>query len=149
MTATNHGLFGAVIAITLQRYPVLAIVIAPFTHFVLDAIPHFGDDKKLDLKSKKFFRILIFDCSLAVISTLIIAWFWKEIFVLVVVCAFLAASPDIMWIYYEYINPKLKQKHLLPRFHSWIQWSQTPHGTYVELIWFLILFPTLIIASTR
>lgn len=143
MTATNHGLFGAVIAITLQRYPAVAIAIAPFSHFLLDAIPHIGEDK-FDAKSKKFFKKLITDCVLAVITTLLVAWAWQEIALLVVVCAFLAASPDLMWIYYEYINKPLKKKHLLPRFHSWVQWSQTPSGAYVELIWFLIFFPVLI-----
>lgn len=145
MTATNHGLFGAVIAIALQRHPVVAIALAPFSHFLLDAIPHFGTNG--DTRSKNFFRILFTDMALAVVSTLVLAWFWSEIALLLVVCAFLAASPDLMWIYYEYINPKLKTKHLVPRFHSWIQWSQTKPGIIVEIIWFLILFPSLIIIS--
>jgi hypothetical protein len=143
MTATNHGLFGAIIAITLQKYPAVAIAVAPFSHFLLDSIPHFGDDR-MSMNSKKFYRILIFDCTLAVVSTLAVAWVWREIALLVVVCAFLAASPDIMWIYYEYINKSLKKKHWVPRFHSWIQWSQTPPGAFVEIVWFLVFFPLLI-----
>lgn len=143
MTATNHGLLGAVVAIGLQTRPAVAMAIAPFTHFLLDAIPHFGTNG--DTSSKKFFRILFADATLAVVSSLVLAWFWSEIALLLVVCAFLAASPDLMWIYYEYINPKLKTKHLVPRFHSWIQWSQTKPGIIVEIIWFLILFPSLII----
>ena len=141
MTATNHGLFGALLAISLQRYPAVAIAIAPFTHFLLDAIPHFGTGG--DVQSRVFKRILLADCITAVVTTLLVAWAWQEIALLVVVCAFLAASPDLMWIYYEYINRPLKSKHLLPRFHSWIQWSQTSAGRYVELVWFLILFPSL------
>lgn len=147
MTATNHGLFGSLLAISLQKYPIVAFAVAPFTHFLLDAIPHFGEGKTMNVSSKRFFKILIIDCMTAVITTLIVAWFWKEIALLVIACAFLAASPDLMWIYYEYVNPKLKKKHLLPKFHSWIQWSQTSHGAYVELLWFLILFPSLIFAG--
>lgn len=147
MTATNHGLFGSLIAITLQKYPAVAIAVSPFTHFMLDAIPHYGNGRNGDVSSKKFFKILLFDCLTAVITTLVIAWFWRDIALLVIACAFLAASPDLMWIYYQYINPKLMKKHIVPRFHSWIQWSQTPHGTYVELMWFFILFPALIAAS--
>lgn len=145
MTATNHGLFGAVIAITLQKYPAVAIAIAPFSHFLLDAIPHFGTNG--DVRSKKFFRILFIDCTLAVVSTLAVAWFHADIAPLVVACAFLAASPDLMWIYYEYINKPLKKKHLVPRFHSWIQWSQTGPGIIVEAIWFVFFFGGLLFAG--
>lgn len=130
----------------LQKYPAVAIAISPFSHFILDAIPHFSDPK-MSLKSRKFIKILIFDCTLAVASTLAVAWFWQEIALLVVACAFLAASPDLMWIYYEYINKPLKKVHLLPRFHHWIQWSTTPQGAYVELIWFVLLLPALILSS--
>lgn len=146
MTATNHGLFGAVIAISLQRYPAVAIAIAPFTHFLLDAIPHFGD---VDVRSSRYKYILGTDMVLAVITTLLVAWAWSEIALLVVVCAFFAASPDLMWIYYEYINPKLKHVHLVPKFHSWIQWSQTRPGIVIEIIWFAVLFPMLIMSGLK
>lgn len=144
MTATNHGLFGAVLAITLQKYPAVAIAIAPFSHFLLDALPHFGLPDA-ELRSKKFLYILLFDATLAVVSTLILAWVWQEIALLLIVCAFLAASPDLMWIYYEYINKPLKKKHVLPRFHSWVQWSQTGHGMILEAAWFVILFSGLLL----
>ncbi len=144
MTATNHGLFGALIAISLQKYPAVAITMAPFSHFLLDAIPHYAD-LNMSLKSKKFFRILYSDMALAVVSTLTVAWFWPEIALLVVVCAFLAASPDLMWLYYEYIKPTPRDKRdKIAHFHAWIQWSQTKSGKYVEYIWFLLLFPSLI-----
>lgn len=141
MTATNHGLFGAVIAISLQKYPAVAIALAPFSHFLLDAIPHFGD---MNTKGSKFVKVLIIDATLAVITTLLIAWAWHAIALLVIACAFLAASPDLMWIYYEYMRPDLKYKHLVPKFHSWIQWSQTAEGIKVEIIWYMILFSTLL-----
>lgn len=147
MTATNHGLFGAVLAVTLHRYPAAAAVLALFSHCLLDALPHFGDDN-MSLHSKKFYKILIFDCTLAVVSTLAVAWFWQDRALLVVVCAFLAASFDLMWLYFEYL--KRVPRNELPwyaRFHGWIQWSQTPSGAYVELAWFAFLFPLLIITG--
>lgn len=143
MTATNHGLFGSFIAIALQAHPAVAIGIAPFSHFLLDALPHYNY-QGVSIYSKKFAKILIFDAFLAVITTLIIAWIWSEIALLVIVCAFLAASPDLMWIYYEYINKPLKTKHLIPRFHSWIQWSATSKGLIVELAWFVVFFTGLV-----
>ncbi len=146
MTATNHGLFGAVIAISLQKYPAVAIAVAPFSHFLLDAIPHFGG---VSTRSREFFRILFIDATLAVACTLYIAYLWPHIALLVVVCAFLAASPDLMWIYYEYINPRLGKVHLVPRFHAWVQWSQTKPGWLMEAAWFLIIFPALIITGVN
>jgi hypothetical protein len=143
MTATNHGLVGSTIAITLHNYPVLAITIAVISHFLLDSIPHFGDDN-MDLKGSKFKKILSLDAIIAVISTLILALVWQQYFFLVIFCAFAAASPDLMWIYYVYINPKLRLVHKIPRFHTWIQWSQTPKGAYIEVMWFLGLFSGLI-----
>lgn len=144
MTATNHGLFGSTLAIILQKYPIIAIAIAPCSHFLLDMIPHFGD-KHLSLKSKKFFRILFADMTLAVASTLLIAWLWPDVAPLVVVCAFLAASPDLMWLYYEYIHPTPQKKWgKIAKFHSWIQWSQTPKGVIYEGMWFTAFFGTLI-----
>jgi hypothetical protein len=139
MTATNHGLFGSFIAITLQAHPAVAIGIAPFSHFLLDALPHYGDPL-LDLHGRKFFKILTIDAILAVVTTLVIAWIWSDIAILIIACAFLAASPDLMWIYYVYKNKSAAKKHLVPRFHGWIQWSQTPNGAYIELGWFLIFF---------
>lgn len=144
MTATNHGLFGAVIAISLQKYPAVAVVLSPFSHFLLDAIPHFAD-QKAGLHSRRFFKILLSDMTLAVASTLAVAWFWPEIALLVVVCAFLAASPDLMWLYFEYLKPTPKKRRgRLADFHSKIQWSQTNHGLVMEAVWFAVLFPSLI-----
>jgi hypothetical protein len=143
MTATNHGLFGAAIAVTLSSNPVVAIAIAPFSHFLLDAIPHFPDEN-IDLHGKRFFRILKSDALLAVFTTLIVAFVWSEIWWLVILCSFLAASPDLMWIYYEYIDKTGKRhRDWLPRFHSWIQWSQTDRGINFEVLWYLVFFCSL------
>ena len=143
MTATNHGLFGSFIAVTLHAHPVVAICIAPFSHFLLDALPHYGNNN--DTTSKKFFRLLKMDMLTAVVSTLVLAFIYKEFAILLIACAFLSASPDLMWIYYEYINKPLRNKHWVPKFHGWIQWSQTPKGAYIELAWFLIFFTGLIL----
>ncbi len=148
MTATNHGLFGAAIAISLQKYPAVALVAAPLSHFVLDALPHSGGFESL--RSKAFFRYLFADATLAVVSTLAVAWFWPQIALLVVACAFLAASPDLMWLWYEYLHPTPRAKRgRVAKFHSRIQWSQTAAGFIPEVIIFLILFPSLIIIGSN
>jgi len=146
MTATNHGLFGAVIAISLQKYPVVALAIAPFSHFLLDAIPHYGGLVGAEIRSRKFFALLVMDAVLAIVTTLAIAWLWREIALLVIACAFLAASPDLMWVYYQYSGIKYMHVHLLPKFHSWVQWSEHKTGPfiYTDIVWFLLFFPTLL-----
>lgn len=147
MTATNHGLFGSTIAIVLQKYPIIAISIAPFSHFLLDMIPHYGD-KSINIKSNKFFRILFADMTLAVVSTLTIAWLWPDRALLVVLCAFLAASPDLMWLYYEYLHPTPRKNWgKIAKFHGWIQWSQTPKGIVYEGVWFIVFFGSLTYAG--
>lgn len=144
MTATNHGLAGATIAIVLQKYPAVAVAVAPFSHFLLDMIPHYSDDS-LNKSSRKFVRNLFIDMTLAVVSTLAVAWFWPDIALLVVACAFLAASPDLMWLYYQILRPTpYKKLPWFARFHSKIQWSETRPGIVMELVWFAVLFPTLI-----
>jgi hypothetical protein len=143
MTATNHGLAGSLLAVLLVKYPAVAICLAPFTHFLLDLTPHFGM-KNFDSHSKRFYYILGTDMIVAVVTTLILAFVWSEIWRLIIVCAFLAASPDIMWFYYYYLKPSA-QKDPVARFHSWIQWSQTPRGLITEAVWFLVLFPGLLI----
>ncbi len=148
MTATNHGLAGAAIAIVLQKHPAIAIAMSPFSHFLLDMIPHYADNN-LGIKDRKFVRNLFIDMTLAVASTLAVAWFWPDIALLVVACAFLAASPDLMWLYYRYLKPtKPKDWNWLARFHSRIQWSETKPGIITEVLWFAILFPSLILIST-
>lgn len=144
MTATNHGLFGAALAITLQKYPVVAVAIAPFSHFLLDMLPHYGD-ARLKPKSLKFLLILLSDMTLAVASTLVVAFVWSDVALLVIACAFLAASPDLMWLYYEFLHPTPKEKWgKIAAFHSKIQWSQTPKGWYVEALWFVLFFSSLV-----
>jgi hypothetical protein len=145
MTATNHGLFGAVIAISLQKYPAIALALAPLSHFLLDAIPHYGGLVGNEIRTRKFFTFLILDALLAVLTTLLVAWAWQDIALLIVVCAFLAASPDLMWVYYQYSGIKYMNIHLLPKFHSFVQWSEHKTGifVYTDLIWFIIFFPLL------
>ena len=146
MTATNHGLAGAAIAISLQEYPVIAITLAFASHFILDSFPHFGDDN-LDIHSRKFYTILGFDMALAVASTLALAWAWPHLWWLLILCAFLAASPDLAWLYYRYLRPHAKLDRL-SRFHSWIQWYQKPPGAVTEFAWYIVLFPALLILGS-
>lgn len=149
MTATNHGLFGAAIAIVLHRQPAVALAIAPFSHFLLDAIPHYGGLSGAEIKTKSFFTMLGLDSAIAVITTLLMAWLWSAKGInpiLLITCAFLAASPDLMWAYYQYAGRKYLHRHWLPRFHAWVQWCEvnSPLGYITEVVWFVTLLSGLI-----
>ena len=146
MTGTNHGMTGAVIAF-LVKDPLLAIPLSFASHFACDAIPHFGvEDGKLF--GRKFNIILVADFLIAVsLMVLFGIWFPGER-LLIWACMIAAASPDLMWAYYElyvqFINKRKPQFGPLARFHVWIQWSQTAKGVSVEVFWFLLMGLTVI-----
>lgn len=142
MTGTNHGLSGALLALTVKE-PGLAILLSFVSHFVCDAIPHSGLKPGEKLFSKKFTVTLICDFVLAVVLMGVLGSLFVEQRWLIWVCMIAAASPDLMWAYYNLYIEKLHKKKphygLLARFHNWIQWSQTPKGWIVEGVWFVVI----------
>lgn len=142
MTATNHALTGATIAV-IVRQPVLALPLALLSHFVCDAIPHWN----YDVKFPKRQIVITADLILALIVVTIIAAngniFGVQAWV-VVACAGLAVLPDAMWL------PHILKGQPIPRdtdhplylareFHRRIQWSETQWGFFVEVVWFVLL----------
>lgn len=136
MIATNHALTGAIIGVSISSP--IALPIAFLSHFVLDAIPHFGDDDKR-LKNTSFVIQLLIDASLCGLLVLILILSLGSKAILPSICAFLAASPDFMWMP-DYLRIKRGQKpkgksNLIMKFHSKIQWFQRPIGAGVEIAW--------------
>lgn len=133
------------IAITVKR-PELAIPLAFVSHFVQDAIPHwdYGTSRPGGrLLSKKFNRLLAADFLLALIAMAFFAGVFPELMWIIWISMFAAAAPDLMWAYYYiYINKIKKRKiefNWLARFHSGIEWSETPKGLIVEVVWFFMV----------
>lgn len=149
MTATNHALSGAVIGLAISQ-PAIALPLAFASHFMLDAIPHFGlaNYEEREANKQLFHRILYADAILlaALLVFLLVAgagW-------LAFVCLFLAGSPDFVWAYRYIFIEKFGSRpfppmNLFSRFHSRIQWSQTLKiGFVVELVFAIVfLFVTL------
>lgn len=148
MTSTNHVMTGAVIALVVKQ-PELAIPLAFVSHFVMDAIPHFGiyeDDVLRRNKSKVFKTVVSIDIPLAVILVFTIPHLaaakvaWWIVFVSMVA----AVSPDFHWVYRFIREVKTQQWSpggWFPRFHQAIQWFEQPIGIITEIIWFgLMLF---------
>jgi hypothetical protein len=141
MTATNHALTGAVIALAVKQ-PALALPLAFLSHFVCDAIPHFDTEK-----DNKLAKIVIpLDLLLAVILILSFTFLldtdiqpW-----LLFGCMALATSPDIVWgwRFYKLRNlRKIIEEPMLvtTRLHQRIQWSETRKGSFVEAPWFIVM----------
>jgi hypothetical protein len=149
MTGFNHGITGAVIALTVKQ-PVLAVPLAFLSHFATDMIPHFGLDEK-ELFKRRFNTILVVDFLFAIFLMVMLAILFPAQKWLIWVCMIAAASPDLMWAYHRLYIEHLKKRPVklgrLGHFHSKIQWSQTITGALGEAIWFLIM--GIIILSIR
>lgn len=145
MTATNHMLAGAVVAVGIQR-PLLIAPLAIASHFLLDILPHFGvhhGDSAKRNKHPLFQYVIIIDILLT--SALLIllpsilqgavSW-WVLLFGML-----MAFAPDFTWIHHFFYelwhkNKKKLQISRFSRFHEKIQWGEHPWGLAVELIWF-------------
>ena len=140
MTGTNHGMTGAVIAL-LVKEPVLALPISFISHYVCDAIPHYGIAQDEELLGKKFNTILIADFIFAVSLMVVLGFIFPTQKWLIWGCMATAAAPDLAWAYYHLYLEKIKKRtfklDIFSHFHHWIQWSQTPNGKFVEIAWFL------------
>ena len=141
MTATNHMLTGAVIAVAVKQ-PALVVPLAFLSHFVLDAIPHFGihEDDVLRRNKHPLFRAVVGVDILLVIAVVIalpllvssVSW-W------VVLLAMLAAyAPDSVWLvrfWREMKTQTWRPGGWYARWHQKIQWSEKPWGLSVEVVW--------------
>ena len=138
MTATNHAVTGALIGLIVGQ-PLIALPAAFLSHFVCDAIPHFGNTK-LTIWSTNFKRMLVVDAGLCVLLVLVLGFRHPVHWLLAAICAFLATSPDLLWI--RKFTYGLKHHHQ-PREtkidrllgSEGIQWFQRPIGAVVEAAW--------------
>ena len=149
MTATNHAFTGAVVVLAVKQ-PALAVPLAVLSHFVLDAIPHFGihEDDVIKRNGHWLFKsVVAVDVTLVLIGLVAIPWLlhahvnpW-----LVLIGMLLALAPDAVWIYrffYE-VRTKLAMPHgWFARFHQRIQWSEKPWGIFVEIVWLMVMTAT-------
>ena len=139
MTATNHALTGAAIGLLVGQ-SWIALPAALLSHFVCDALPHFGSADPLVLQRPWFSRLLLIDATGCVVLVGVLAVNHPLHWVLAALCAFAATSPDLMWLpRYLRARRSLAAKPLqswLLRFHSRIQWFERPFGSVVEVAWF-------------
>lgn len=135
MTATNHVLSGAIIGLTVHN-PVLAVPLALASHFILDAVPHYGNKNHT---GRMFLTVLLADCFAATIFLLSLAILQPVHWPMAVICAITAASPDLMWMS-GWIREMRGQAQLkrgpIRRFHKKIQWAEKAKNYPAEIVWF-------------
>jgi len=138
MTATNHALTGAAIGLLVGE-PLIAVPAAIASHFICDALPHYGrvgpDSKTIG--SKGFRNYLLSDAALCFVLVAILAVLQPQNWLLAAVCAFLATAPDFGWInkFRKARQNKPWRPNWYSRFACDIQWFQRPIGWTVEAIW--------------
>lgn len=144
MTAANHILTGSLIAFAVKQ-PAYAIPLSFASHFVLDSLPHFGWHEQgfgalLKHKLTYFVEFLGLLGIVFLAATGIFGWN------LVTLCALIAVSPDLSWVY-RYVFYERRHKKppdtFLTTFHRRIQWCERPWGALVEIIFFVGFFALL------
>lgn len=142
MTATNHAITGALIGLVVGN-PIIAIPVAFASHFILDAIPHFGDVEHNSewVNSKAFKYMLLAEPVICFTIVLLLFIAHPAHWLTASFAAFFATSPDLFWIE-GFIHAKrtgvwVWSKNPFLRFHDWIQWFQRPIGIVTEVAWLL------------
>lgn len=145
MTATNHALTGAAVAL-LVKQPLLAVPVAFLSHYVLDALPHFGIPGSLSERNKSALgRVVVATDALLFLALIIALPLVARSAInpfLLAACMFAAYSPDAVYLFR--FAKELKTGEFivggpLSRFHRRIQWSERPWGISVELVYVALL----------
>lgn len=143
MTGFNHAAVGGLLAVALPLP--IAIPLAFVSHFVLDALPHYGIPHKKRDKSR-FWRIFTtFDVLIALFllgGLSLFVWHRPDIFI----CGLAAASPDFIWVGRILRTRSFDLSKNASKFTKWhvrIQRFERPWGLYLELVFGAVLFVTL------
>lgn len=134
MTASNHVVVGALIAVAIP-HATFAIPLAFVSHFLMDALPHYGDNNKHSWLNRKFKYILLIDILIAIIFLISLAILQPSNWVLYAICGLVATSPDILWLPYFLADLKHQSKEhsKAAKLLKWIQWGERPWGIYIEI----------------
>jgi hypothetical protein len=142
MTATNHALTGAVIGL-MPLNPAAAVMLAFISHFICDALPHFGSGENNEkfMRSRGFMRMLVIDILLCLALVAILAYAQPFNWLQASICAFVATLPDMAWLP-GYLRSRrghkfYKNPNTFMQFATRIQWFEKPIGTMVEIAWFI------------
>lgn len=140
MTGFNHVAVGVVVGVAIKN-PVAIIPIAFLSHFVLDALPHFGRHPKFKNWNSNFLYLLAADAALCFAVYLFALYKWPNLWLSITLGAFFAALPDFMWLVY---GKKDLPKNWFYKFSQKIQWGERSWGMIIEIPFFLTMLAVLI-----
>jgi len=143
VTAPNHALTGAFIGLSISN-PVLALPLALVSHLVCDFIPHYDQPEPLALdriKSRRFiYEQIVTGAVLCFLLVVVLAVTQPRHWLLAAVCAFAAASPDLLWIP-RFVHIKRTGQDITLRgwfwFHDSLALTTGPRYIWLELAWFV------------
>lgn len=142
MRAINHALTGAVIGLSVSN-PVVALPLALASHFICDAIPHYGEALNADdaIRTRSFASLLTLDALLCVGLVLLLGVTQPHNWLVAALGAFLATLPDFASMP-GYLRVRrggtfvTSNTNAFVRFAKKIQWFERPIGAFVEIAWF-------------
>jgi hypothetical protein len=135
MQAINHTVFGSLIATTISE-PAIALPLALASHFLMDAIPHYGEDPKAPRGSKAYYIRIAADLLASVIVLLFFLSLHPAHAWLLGACVVVAVMPDFLWPFALFVKQKGPLWAFF-RFHKRIQ-TESRAGIFVEIGWFAI-----------
>lgn len=150
MTLTNHFMTGAAIAAVVQR-PALAVPLAFASHFVIDAIPHYGYGN-IPLQQRDAKRHFVLKQTIDTYFGLGLFWLVPYLMrsvqtpLVTQLCMLAAFIPDAIWTVHYVIAQRsgvYKELNRFNRFHKTIQWCERTWGIYVEALWFILIILTI------
>ncbi len=135
MFLTNHTLVGVALGLSLDD-PLVIAPVAFGSHFVLDAVPHFGfkaPKKRVPLQANMRFLVVgAIDFTFSAIITITACTLRPERAFLILEGVVFAALPDLQFI--PAILFGKPWPTWLHRLNKKVQWSETPAGGLVEII---------------
>ncbi len=147
MAVSNHALTGAIIAAAITN-PVIAIASAFISHFLMDALPHYGRHERPEdkLKVKSHWLILRGDSIITIIVLTTIPFILRHKVhpTVCLLAMFAAILPDLIWVYrfIKLRRSKTKTYSKLNKFslfHLKIQWGEFHKGIYIEAVVFFLM----------
>lgn len=141
MVSSNHMIIGITTAAVL-RQPFIILPAAFVSHFIFDAVPHFGFKNQKGFGNALKFRVTYYVIAFDFISWTIALFIAFRLGWLAVIAGLLAASPDLIWTYrYLFYERRgnIPPENWFTRFHKWIQWGERPWGIGIEVCTFILL----------
>jgi hypothetical protein len=139
MTATNHAITAANLALITKQWWVLPIALV--SHFALDMLPHYGEPT-LEARGTRFKTVLAVDIVMLMLLTWLVTMTAGQYLWLVLASMFVAMLPDSVWIYRywrEHKEGELPMKNPITYFHAKIQWGERYWGWIIEIGWFVAM----------